>query len=141
MSEASKMMAAAEDAHSAATRLERAAEAANSAAARMEDVLHRLTALTGDGYGNNVCRFIEAAERVAGKEVRHERNTLRANALRANARDVANSLRKWADAAAEVAKRRPDAYLEEQMSLTGYIEENRRLADQLDPQPTVSEKP
>ena len=55
--------------------------------------------------------------------------------LRENARDVAESLRKWADAAAEVRARRPDAYLEEQMNLSGYIAHNRQLAYQLDPKP------
>jgi hypothetical protein len=59
--------------------------------------------------------------------------------LTANARDVAAKLRVWAEAAAAVLANRPDAFLEEQISIAGYIEENRRLADQLDPQP-VSKK-
>lgn len=62
--EARLMMSAASDAERAAIRLERAAEEANRAADRMESVLHQLTQLVGHGYGNNVERFIEAAEKL-----------------------------------------------------------------------------
>lgn len=59
MSEHWKLVAAAEDAHRAATRLEQAAKSANEAAERMESALHQLRVLVDDGYGNNVTRLIE----------------------------------------------------------------------------------
>ena len=52
----------AEDAHRAANRLEAAAKSANDAADRLEEAVRQMRTLTDSGYGNNVERFIEAAQ-------------------------------------------------------------------------------
>lgn len=69
------MLSAAADAEAAANRLERAAESTNRAADRLESMLQQLTPLIGHGYGNNIERFIEAAEKLHFVEPQNRTST------------------------------------------------------------------
>jgi len=59
VSEATRMLCAAEDARSAAVRLEHAIAEAKNVAGRIEDSIRELRTLTENGYGNNVELLIQ----------------------------------------------------------------------------------